>query len=106
MSNSTLSVKKSLLTKPQGNVTLSISTAKEGIVGNSTILNMTLRPGDNYLPMTGIMDQTSVVKSFDPTLGVGIVELFITGTSSVRNGQHLTYYVSGFSLVFLSEKLY
>lgn len=52
---------------------------------------MTLRPGNNTLPMTGILDQTKVLSSMDKS---GHVVLLITGNSAVYNGQHLTYYVS------------
>ena len=79
-----------MLTIAQGNVTLSLATATEGIVGNSTILNMTIAPGNNTLPMTAIVDQTKVISSMDSD---GFVDMIITGTSSVYNGQHITYYV-------------
>lgn len=82
----------SLLTIAMGNVSLTITTAKEGVVGTSTVNDMTLRPGNNSFPMTAILNQTLVLSSLDPTLGVGMVELFITGNTSVYNGQHLTYY--------------
>jgi len=74
-----------------GNVTLSLSTAAQGVVGNATVNDMTLVPGNNTLPMTAIIDQDKVTKSMGAD---GMVELFILGTSSVYNGQHLTYYVS------------
>jgi len=85
----------SLITFAMGNVTLNLSTAKHGIVGNSTILDMTLRPGDNNLPMTAIIDQAKVTDSMNAD--TGIVELFIVGNSSVYNGQHLTYYEQALS---------
>ena len=78
----------------KGNVTLSLATASAGVVGNSTILNMTIAPGNNTLPMTTIIDQTKVISSMDSE---GFVEMLITGTSSVYNGQHITYYVSTLS---------
>lgn len=72
-----------------GNVTMSLSTAHSGIVGNATILNMTLVPGNNTLPMSAIIDQPKVISSLDAK---GFVTMTITGTSAVYNGQHLTYY--------------
>jgi hypothetical protein len=51
---------------------------------------MTLVPGNNTLPMTGILDQTKILSSLNQT--TGIVKLTITGNSSTYNGQHLTYY--------------
>ena len=74
----------------QGNVTLSLETLKEGNVGNATILNLTIAPGNNTLPMSAVVDQTKVLSSMDSD---GFVEMSITGTSSVYNGQHITYYV-------------
>jgi hypothetical protein len=74
----------------QGNVTLSLETLKGGNVGNATILNLTIAPGNNTLPMSAVVDQTKVVSSMDSD---GFVEMVITGTSSVYNGQHITYYV-------------
>jgi len=69
---------------------MTLATAESGIVGNSTINDFTLVPGDNSLPMTGIIDQTLVTKSLN---AAGIVTLLITGKDSIYNGQHLTYYV-------------
>jgi hypothetical protein len=71
-------------------VTLSLETLKGGIVGNATILNLTIAPGNNSLPMTAVVDQTKVLGSMDSD---GFVDMVITGTSSVYNGQHITYYV-------------
>lgn len=82
----------SVMTIEMGNVTLILSTAKDGVVGNSTIENMTLVPGDNNLPMTAIIDQALVIDSMNVT--TGIVEMLIEGKYAVYNGQHLTYYVS------------
>jgi len=74
----------------QGNVTLTLSTAKAGVVGNTTINDMTLVPGSNTLPMTGIVDQVLIASSLNAT---GWVTLSIQGESAIYNGQHLTYYV-------------
>jgi len=79
----------SVMTIAMGNVTLSLATAKAGIVGNSTIYDMTLKPGNNTLTMTGTLNQTLITESLNKT---GFVDLIITGQSAVYNGQHLTYY--------------
>jgi len=84
----------SVLTIAMGNVTLQLS-VKGKVVGTSTIENMTLRPGDNSLPMTAIIDQASVLLAKDPKTGT--VEFEIIGNSSVYNGQHLTYYEGALS---------
>ena len=52
---------------------------------------MTLVPGNNTLPMTGIVDQGKIVSSTNST--TGMVTLEIVGQSAVYNGQHLPYYV-------------
>ena len=75
----------------KGNVTLSIATASAGVVGNSTINDMTIAPGNNSFPMTATVDQTKVFSSMDKS---GMVDLLITGTSAVYNGQPIAYYVN------------
>jgi hypothetical protein len=79
-----------ILIMSQGNVTLTLSTTKAGVVGNTTINDMTLVPGNNTLPMTGIVDQVLIASSLNST---GWVTLSIKGESAIYNGQHLTYYV-------------
>jgi len=78
----------SIITMELGNVTLSLSSIKSGFIGNATINNMTLKPGNNSLPLTGLLNQTAVINSMDN----GIVDLLITGQESVYNGNHLPYY--------------
>jgi hypothetical protein len=81
----------SLMTIEMGNVSLSLHVPVKGVstlVGNATILNFKLVPGDNRLPMFGIIDNSKVL----PALVGGKVNMSIIGESSVRNGQHLTYY--------------
>lgn len=79
----------SLITVALGNVTMTVSTAKEGVVGNTTINDMTLYPGNNTLPMTGILDQILIAESLNAS---GWVTLAIQGQSAIYNGEHLTYY--------------
>jgi hypothetical protein len=69
---------------------MTVSTAKEGVVGNTTINDMTLYPGNNTLPMTGILDQILIAESLNAS---GWVTLAIQGQSAIYNGEHLTYYV-------------
>ncbi|KAK0111713.1 hypothetical protein ONS95_002056 [Cadophora gregata] len=81
----------SLLTIEMGNVTLSLSVPVKGvdtIVGNATILNFKIVPGSNSLPMTGTIDNSKVL----PALVNGKVNMTIIGETSIRNGEHLTYY--------------
>jgi UDP-glucose 4-epimerase len=83
-------------------VTLSLATASAGIVGNSTILDMTIVPGNNSFPMTAIIDQTKVISSMDSQ---GFVNMIITGTSAVYNGQHITYYEEALASNVLTLKM-
>jgi hypothetical protein len=78
----------SVITVAMGNVTLSLS-AKAGFIGNATIENFTLVPGNNSLAMTALVNQTRVISSLDTK---GFVNMTITGISSVYNDKHLTYY--------------
>lgn len=57
----------------------------------ATILNLTISPGDNNLPMTAVVNETLITQSLDSS---GLVTMFIIGNSSVYNGNHITYYVS------------
>jgi hypothetical protein len=76
-------------------------------VGISTIENFTLKPGNNSLPLTAVMNQTAIISSLDAS---GKVNVSITGTSAVYNGEHLSYYVSldmmdrRFKLIIVQEK--
>jgi len=79
----------SIITVAMGNVTLSLATTKTGILGNATILDMTIAPGNNTIPMTAFINQTQILSAMDAE---GKVDLLITGTSSVYNGQHIVYY--------------
>ncbi|KAH7317912.1 hypothetical protein BKA65DRAFT_109925 [Rhexocercosporidium sp. MPI-PUGE-AT-0058] len=81
----------SLLTIEMGNVSLTLSVPIKNvdtIVGNATILDFKLVPGDNKLPMFGIIDNSKVL----PALVGGKVNMTIIGQNSTRNGEHLTYY--------------
>jgi hypothetical protein len=78
----------SIMTVAMGNVTLILSTEAQGVVGNSTINDMTIRPGENKFPMNAIVDQPKLLRS----LTDGRVDLKITGKDAVYNGEHLVYY--------------
>lgn len=81
----------SIMTVALGNVTLTLSTAIAGVVGNATINDLTIVPGDNNFPMTATINQTLVINSMDTK--TGNVDLMITGNNAVYNGQVLPYYV-------------
>jgi hypothetical protein len=77
------------ITVELGNVTLILSTPSQGVIGNATINDMTLAPGNNTLPMTSFVNQTLVIQSLDSN---GYITMQIVGNSSVYNGEHLPYY--------------
>ncbi|QSZ31013.1 hypothetical protein DSL72_000574 [Monilinia vaccinii-corymbosi] len=90
------------MTIAMGNVTLQLSTAS-GVIGNATIENMTLVPGNNTIPMTGTMNQAKIISSMNPT--TGFVDLSIIGQSAIYNGQHLVYYERALASTNLSLAL-
>jgi Protein of unknown function (DUF3712) len=61
-------------------------------IGNSTIQDMTLNPGDNYLPMTSASNQTMVISLIQSKYKNGILPITIIGNSSTYNGQRIPYY--------------
>lgn len=79
-----------IVTNQQGNVTFNLSNEKAGQLGHAEIQNLIIRPGNNTYPLTGVLNQTLVLGNLDN----GFLNMTIIGASSVRNGQHLTYYVS------------
>lgn len=69
---------------------MNISTKEKGLIGNSTIENFVLKPGQNLLPMTSIVDTALALGSVDKQ---GMVNMIIVGQTAVYNGVHLPYYV-------------
>jgi hypothetical protein len=67
-----------------------ISTKEKGLIGNSTIDNFVLIPGQNLLPMHAIVDTSLALGSVDKQ---GMVNMIIVGQTAVYNGVHLPYYV-------------
>jgi len=92
----------SVMTIQMGNVTLNLTTAKDGVIGNATILDFTLKPGDNNIPMSAYINQTLVLSSMNSS---GFVDIDVIGTSSVFNGEHITYYEKALSSNTLSLSL-
>jgi hypothetical protein len=80
----------SVMTIAMGNVTLNVATAQAGLVGTTTILNMTLKPGNNTLPMFGELNQTALIGSMDKA--TGLTTLIIWGKTATYNGERLPYY--------------
>ncbi|TAQ85350.1 hypothetical protein B7494_g6317 [Chlorociboria aeruginascens] len=78
----------SVLTVAMGNVTFDLAGPNGTILGNTTINDFTIAPGNNTLPMTGAIDNTLLL----PQLVDGNAVLTVIGRSSVYNGLHLPYY--------------
>ncbi|KIN06829.1 hypothetical protein OIDMADRAFT_46754 [Oidiodendron maius Zn] len=78
-----------IVTVELGNVTMLLSTSKEGVIGNCTLNNFTLKPGINQIPMTATVNSSAVVSSVGSD---GLLDLLILGQYAVYNGVHLTYY--------------
>jgi len=89
------------ITADLGNVTFSLKDSKDVEVGKTLIQNMVIRPGDNHLPLTGILNQTLVL----PALENGFLNLTITGTDCIYNGQHIPYYEKALAANILHLRL-
>jgi len=92
---------KSAFTIAMGNVTLSLTSGTADI-GIATIQDLTIKPGDNYLPMTAVVNQTEILNHMDTE---GFLDMTITGQTSVYNGQHITYYEKALSSSVLHLKM-
>jgi len=88
----------SVITIALGNVTLILSTTAAGVIGNATINEMTVVPGENHFPMSCTIDNAKVIASMVD----GMVDLRILGNSSIYNGQHLPYYEAALSSTSLA----
>ena len=74
-----------------GNVTYDVSVDGQNI-GQSTINNLYLVPGNNTVPLRSTTNQTAVIDLITTKYKDGILPLDIIGNSSVYNGQHLPYF--------------
>ena len=86
-----------VLTLAMGNVTFfnllpASASGPATTIGNSTLENLVLKPGNNIIPMKSIVDQTMVIEAIATTYKDGKLPVDIIGVSSIYNGQHLTYY--------------
>lgn len=81
----------SVLTITLGDILLDLAVNKTPI-GNSTLKNVVLKPGNNYINMTGISDQTTVLGLLTSKYKNGILPVTITGKSSTYRGQELPYF--------------
>ncbi|KAJ4372503.1 hypothetical protein N0V83_004277 [Neocucurbitaria cava] len=81
----------SVMTLDLGNVTMNLAVDGTAI-GTSLLPNLVLKPGDNFLPMQGRVDQLGIVGLITSKYKNAVLPLQVTGNSSIKNGEHLTYY--------------
>jgi hypothetical protein len=69
------------------------------IIGQATILNVVLKPGNNTVALRGRVDTTTVLENLSEILTVqkaalmdGDLELSASGNSTIYNGVHIKYY--------------
>lgn len=74
----------------QGNLSFAL-TVKGASVGNATISNVVLVPGNNTLPLRANVVLASIVAGVDSTTGTA--QLTTQLTTAVFNGQRLSYFV-------------
>jgi hypothetical protein len=75
-----------------GNVTLTMS-VDGTVIGNATIPDLSLTPGNATHPLFATVDTTAVVGLLSqPDYHCGILPVEIAGNQSIYNGQELTYY--------------
>jgi hypothetical protein len=75
----------------QGNVTF--NTYVQGdYIGNTTVSDLVLVPGNNTVPMRAIINQIAVIRKVASAFPDGMLPIDIVGNSSVYNGRHLPYF--------------
>ncbi|KAJ5426220.1 hypothetical protein N7465_001290 [Penicillium sp. CMV-2018d] len=98
----------SVMTIPLGNVTLNLELAGKS-VGTTYLTNLTLKPGNNTVPMIGKVDQATIITLLAQKPSPykdGIMPFDITGNAtSTYNGKELPYFTKALAANKLSIKL-
>lgn len=98
----------SVITIPLGNVTLNLELAGKS-VGTTYLTDLTLKPGNNTVPMIGKVDQAAIITllaSKSNPYKDGIMPFDITGNAtSTYNGKDLPYFTKALTANKLSIKL-
>lgn len=81
----------SVTTYEMGNLTMDMYT-DDILIGNSTLPNVVLKPGNNTLPLRAVVNQTAVVTLLFTKYKCGIFPIDIVSKQTVYNGQDLPYY--------------
>lgn len=74
-----------------GNVTQEVYVGDQHI-GQATIPNLILKPGDNLVPMSSVSNQATVISLITTKYPTGDLPVTIIGNSSTYGGQHLPYF--------------
>lgn len=83
----------SAMTISMGNVTFNnFIHGTQTLIGNSTLTDLVLKPGNNTVPMKSIVNQTLVITELTSNFQNGMLPIDVVGLSSVYNGQHLPYF--------------
>ena len=95
-------------TNNQGNVSLNLELAGKS-VGTTYLTDLTLKPGNNSVPMIGKVDQSTIISllaSKSSPYKDGIMPFDITGNAtSTYNGKELPYFSKALAANKLSIKL-
>jgi hypothetical protein len=75
----------------QGTVTFN-NYVQGDYIGNTTISDLVLVPGNNTVPMRSIIDQAAVIKKVVASFPDGLLPIDIIGHSSVYKGENLPYF--------------
>lgn len=82
------------------------------ILGNATIYNVLLEPGNNTVAARGVVDLKLALKNLPMliasqanALKTGSLELTASGNSTIYNGQHIDYYEKVLNNLVLTTQL-
>jgi len=79
------------MTLDLGNITMNLAVDGTAI-GYALIPDLYLKPGDNVFPLQSHVDQLAILGLIQNKYNDAVLPLEIVGNSSIKDGQHLTYY--------------
>ncbi|KFY47496.1 hypothetical protein V495_01934 [Pseudogymnoascus sp. VKM F-4514 (FW-929)] len=101
----------SLVSFELGNVTLNIFVGGV-LLGNATMYNVYLVPGENIVPARGIinlktaiMNLPTILQSQVGALTKGNIEMSASGNSTIYNGQHIEYFEKVLNSLMLTTQM-
>ncbi|KAJ6000851.1 hypothetical protein N7481_001260 [Penicillium waksmanii] len=101
----------SVFTFALGNVTLNLKSS-DLVIGQATILDILLRPGNNNVSLRGTLDIKTVLDNLEvimeaqsDALKDGVIELSASGNSTIYNGIHIPYYEEILSSLTLTTRV-